>query len=136
MQSINIHNLDDFPAVRALGLTDAELAMLASQGFVSTERRPGKLVYKLRFRIGGRQCVRFLGHDETQARAIREELRVLQRDLRHRRETVKLRRAVNKLLRDSKRQLQPLLEQNGYYFHGRAIRLRRSVKTTDEILSS
>ena len=46
------------------------LAARAGQGFVSAEARPtGAVTYKLRWRRGGRQRVRYLGSDPAAARA-------------------------------------------------------------------
>lgn len=57
-------SLDTFkPGLAAFGLHVAELASLAEQGFVATELRNGRVYYKLRFRIGTRQCVWYLGTD-------------------------------------------------------------------------
>ena len=57
-----------------LGLAPGEIKALATQGFVARERRGGRIYWKLRFRVGGRQRVRYLGSDATKAAAIRAEL--------------------------------------------------------------
>jgi hypothetical protein len=116
------------PLLGALGLTEAELAALPRQGFVSPEHRRGRLTYKLRFRFDGRQRVCFLGDDELRARAVANELQILQRDVRARRELRKVRRATRKLLKASKQQLHGILEKHGFHFRGLAVRRHRASK--------
>src|SRR6185295_4287514 len=63
-----------------LGLTRDEVAALKRQGFVSAEpRRKNIQIFKLRFRMSGRQQVRYLGCDPAVAAAVERELRGLQR---------------------------------------------------------
>lgn len=111
-----------------LGLSADELAALSRQGFVSRGwRRPGLAVYKLRFRLGGRQQVRYLGADPRQAEAVRQALVAWQKPQL----AVKRLRAVAReaaaVLRRMKQRLQPVVLSAGFEFHGLA--LRRSRKT-------
>jgi len=61
-------------------LTEVELspeamAAMARQGFVRAEQRGRRsVVYKLRFRLGGRQVVRYLGTDRVRAQAVQAAL--------------------------------------------------------------
>jgi len=58
-----------------LGLTSAEVAAVARQGFVSAERRKRSMtVYKLRYRIAGRQRACYLGTDAAFAALIKTAL--------------------------------------------------------------
>ena len=50
-----------FPALAKLNLTGADLDELARQGFLSVEHRRDRTYYKLRFRRGRRQVVRYVG---------------------------------------------------------------------------
>jgi hypothetical protein len=114
-----------------LGLGDDELAALRRQGFVSQEvRRANKTVYKLRFRMGGRQRVKCLGADPLRAAAIAQALAELQQK---RRTTLKLRRLQRdaaRAIRRTKIQLEPHLIERGFRFHGLAIRRTRRSRLT------
>ena len=112
-----------------LALGAAELAELKTQGFVSCERRSAQsLVYKLRFRMDGRQRTRYLGADVARATQVSQYLAQLQA-LRRANDRL---RAVNRLaatqLRAGKQQLEPLVRQAGLRFHGRIIRRPRPAK--------
>jgi hypothetical protein len=118
----------EFPALRQLRLTEQALAALRTQGFVRAEPHGRKQIYKLRFRLDGRQRVRFLGDDEELARAVQDELEKIQREVRDRREFANLRRRTRRTLSESKFALEGLLEEHGFHFHGQAIRKRRRPK--------
>ena len=118
----------DFPVLRQLQLPEQALAALRTQGFVSAELHGQKWIYKLRFRLEGRQHVRFLGDDEQRVRAVQEELGVLQRERRNKRRFADLRRRTRRILSESKSALKGLLEQHGFHYHGQAIRKRRRPK--------
>jgi hypothetical protein len=115
------------PAIARLRLPDDALNALTIQGFVSAERRGESVYYKLRYRLYGKQRVRYLGDVES-ARAVADELAVLQHDVRLRRELAALSRAGMQRLRAAKRTLQPFLEARGFHFHGQAIRQRRAAR--------
>lgn len=117
---------EDQTVLRALGLGPDEAAALRRQGFVSSETRDGgKFVFKLRFRLGGRQRVKHVGTDRAQARRLQQTLERLQQDRRRTLALGRLNREAAKLLRDTKRRVEPLLNLAGYRFHGRAIRRPR-----------
>lgn len=119
------------PAILArleIGLTDSEA--LARQGFVAAEYRSGTggrrgPYYKLRWRCGGRQRVRYLGRDAEFAEKVRDVLHHHQRRVRTRARLRKLARRARARLRQAKSRLAPLLAERGLYFHGYAIRRRR-----------
>lgn len=115
-----------FPTLFALGLTESDVTALKNQGFVHQERRSGKILHKLRFRVAGRQRARCV--TPQQAIAIEAELSVLQKPVRMNRRLAELSDMARRQLRDSKQQLKPLLEERGYYFHGRQVRRRRGAK--------
>jgi hypothetical protein len=114
----------DFPALASLQLTSADLVTLASQGFVASERRGERRYHKLRFRRGRRQVVKYLGGPER-ACAVQAELDRLQAAWRRRRKLGALSRQAREMLREAKRQLEPSLAEQGYHFHGLAIRESR-----------
>jgi hypothetical protein len=120
--------LVDFPALAELGLTDEELEALRSQGFVGQETRHHRLYYKLRFRLHGKQRVRYI-RGAARAQAVRSELDALQHMVLHAREIAALAREGAAILRASKKSLAPLLAARNFHFHGRSIRRRRRPKT-------
>ena len=111
----------------ALGLSSEHLQALAQQGFVCTEYRAERgPFFKLRFRLQGRQVVKYLGMDVEEAERVRRELAELQRA---RRVDVELRRATRearKILRSSKRMVWADAKRAGFEFHGRALRQRKT----------
>ena len=108
-----------------LGLSAVEQQALSSQGFVASEfRGRGGPYYKLRFRWGGKQVVRYLGSDPQVARAIAQELRVLQRLRQLKKRLRRLAAQARRALRMAKHRLEPLLQERGFHFHGQAIRQR------------
>jgi hypothetical protein len=111
-------------------LTGADLAALRRQGFVSTERRGDRIHFKLRFRRGRQQLVRYIGSDPDKAQAVQRELEQLQDDRKKELELSRLTEKAKKLLRESKRVLAPLLDKEGFAFHGRQIRRRRLQRNT------
>lgn len=114
-----------FPGLKELELAGDELRALETQGFVSAEKRRGRMYYKLRFRVDGKQRVRYLGGIQA-AQAVEAELKVLQRSVRARRQLAVLRRAATQQLRAAKQALQPFLDACGFHFHGQAVRKRRA----------
>jgi len=112
-----------FDALLRLGIEPAHFPNLAVQGFLSTEDRGGKRpIVKLRYRVGGRQVVKYVGTDPKVIRSVRDDLRRLQHDHRQDRDLRRLARVARALLRHAKRQLGPLLAAHGWTFHGYAIR--------------
>lgn len=112
--------------LKSLSLTAAERTALARQGSVSAEsRHRAGTVYKLRFRVNGRQVVKYLGTDPAAAAVVRRELEQLQRAVRTRTVSRRLVRSARALLRDNKQALRPEFERAGFFFHGYAVRRRR-----------
>lgn len=104
-----------------------DFAELTRQGFVCGERRGNRTYYKLRFRRGGRQTVRYLGGTDCAA-IVKQELAHLQADSRALRDLKARTKSANKTLRDTKRELEPVLQAHGFVFHGMAIRRPRGRK--------
>ena len=79
--TVSAFNLADPSPWRGLRLTEADLQSLSRQGCVSAERpssgsRRGT-VFKLRWRLGRKQRVRYLGRDPGRANAVRIMLKAL-----------------------------------------------------------
>jgi len=109
-----------------LGLTPEELDSLRRQGFVASERRgPACIVFKLRFRMGGRQVVRYLGTDRDWADTVRRALSAWQSPQHAQRLLRQTERDSRRLLRSVKLRLIQAVEAAGLKFHGRQIRRPR-----------
>ena len=114
-----------YPHLANLLRSPEELRALERQGFVSAETCGNATVYKLRFRLRGKQTVRYLGLSSELASAISAELRELQAPSRTVRELNRTAKQVRAGLRASRRALAPILEDLGLHFHGSAIRQTR-----------
>ena len=118
--------------LRALRLSDADLAVLKRQGSVHRERRGQQTIRKLRFRRDGQQVVRYLGSAEA-TRQVKKALMEWQTPHRQSRALLRLARNAREALRSAKQTLAPHLERNGYHFHGLAIRQRRAAPAGDAL---
>jgi hypothetical protein len=110
-------------------LTSDDLAALRRQGFVTAERRGNRTYFKLRFRRGRQQMVRYIGSDPDKAEAVQRELDHLQEERKTELELSRLTEKVKKMLRESKQVLAPLLAEEGFGFHGHQIRRRQPRRT-------
>ena len=114
-------------ALSGLNLTADQMAALSTQGFVARERRCGRRdIFKLRFRIDGKQIVRSLGTSPTNAARVAFGVRVLQRTMHVQRELRKLEEELRRYLKATKKLLRPAVEIAGYRFHGMCVRRTRS----------
>ena len=112
-----------------LGLRCAELAALKENGHVSQELRGRNcLIFKIRFRISGRQTVRYLGANPQLAEAVRTELERLRRPIVNRANLRSLTREGKRGLRRSKLTVFPTVEVLEHRFHGFALRRRRRAR--------
>src|SRR3954469_8917363 len=69
-----------FPLLNRLELSDEEFRALARQGSIRSEKRGSKTIVRLRYRLDGRQHVRYVSpHDPV---ALEAELATLQRRVR------------------------------------------------------
>lgn len=115
-----------YPALASLGLDEIQFAALASQGTLNAEGPPGdKRTFKLRFRVGSKQCARYVGKCVGFVEQIRCELGELQRGSKSDRELRRLADQAKACLRQTCRDLDPVLHSVGYHLHGRQIRRRR-----------
>jgi hypothetical protein len=81
--------------------------------------------YRLRFRVQGRQVVRYIGTDANVAAAVQQALERLQADHRDDRQLRQQAAEARRTLRRLQQALEPSLVAAGYRYHGRAIRRRR-----------
>jgi hypothetical protein len=88
----------------------------------------GQLRFKLRFRRGGRQVVRYVRPGDVET--VRAELSELQAARQLTKELNEATRLAREALRNTKIQLEPLVNELGFRFHGRAIRRPRKQKTS------
>jgi hypothetical protein len=119
-------SMDKFPLLKRLELTDEELDALTRQGFVRSEMRGNKVICRLRYRVHGRQHVRYVSPRD--AVALASELASLQRRVRTRRRLADLRAIAREALRHRRTVLAPLFEARGYHFHGYQVRHYRNAK--------
>ena len=121
-----------------LGLTAVDLAALAAQGFISAEyrsrgpRRYGP-IFKLRWRLGNVQKVRYLGRNPVLAEQVQVALAVWQAPHRAQRESAALLRSARRTLRAAKAGAAPQLAREGRYLHGYAVRRRRHSGDHDDV---
>lgn len=109
----------------ALGLSNLEIAALKRQGSVIGEKRGSRVVYKLRYRMQGRQRTKYLGCDLEMTVEIKRQLEELQHSRRVMKSLRDYARIAAATLRQSKKQLEPLFADAGFRFHGQAIRRSR-----------
>lgn len=115
-----------------LRLAAADLQALAHQGFVVGELRRGKgPYYKLRWRRGPQQCVRYLGSDPERAQRIQWALETLQRPVRQARQLAQLLAQVRTSLRQLKDDLLPHAQSLGGSYHGYTLRRSQAHRSKD-----
>lgn len=88
------------------------------------ERRGSRKYYKLRFRSGGKQVVRYIG-GARRAAVVEDELAILQAETKIMRQLNAKVKIANKMIREAKQAMEPVLKANGFVFHGLAIRRHR-----------
>jgi hypothetical protein len=121
--------LANYPGLARLRLTENELPALAEQGSVHQEQHRGKSRYKLRFRTpGGRQVVRYIPNHLVEF--VQVDLNILQSGRNAASALREATRGVRHTRRDAKRQLQPVLDELGYHFHGTSVRRWRNKQFT------
>src|SRR5947208_9939203 len=104
------------PVLDDLRLSRGDFQALTRQGFVSAESRRGRRpVYKLRWRRGGKQQVRYLGQDPARAEEVRLELEALQFRRRCARYVIRLMGAARPHLRRAKRLLAAHAAAHGWH---------------------
>lgn len=118
-----------FPGLASLGLTPEAWETLVHRGNLCAESGRTGTVYKLRYRIEGKQRSRYVGKVPEFVAQIRRELTELQADTRSRTRLRQLEEEALQCLRTTKQLLTPLLPAAGRVFHGRAIRRQRRNET-------
>jgi hypothetical protein len=113
-----------FPHLGGLGLSSDELTALARQGFIRSEMRGSKKTFRLRYRVNGRQRVRYVSPNNVAA--LEAELASWQRQVRARRKLNGLSALARMMLAHRKTVLAPLVDARGYHFHGHQIRRLRN----------
>ena len=117
----------DRGALQTIGFQAEEIAALKRKGTITQERRGrDTIIFKLRYRMEGRQRVKYLGSDRRVVEQIRAELHDLQAAHRRHRRLRRLETQARTLLQDTKLRLEAPLKQAGLKFHGRAIRRPRN----------
>lgn len=118
---------DEVPVVLAkLKLGTKEVRALRHQGFVSRERRGRCWVYRLRFRVDGRQVTRYVGTDAVKAAVVQQGLAEWQAKRHLDLELGRLAKEAGRELRRAKQQLTEQLAKRGLGFHGLGVRRTRS----------
>lgn len=113
------------------GLTAEDLDALGRNGFVSAEpRKNGMMTYKLRWRVGGRQRVEYLGSDEQAAARVAAAVAALQGPGRTARALAREVARARAELRRLKAESASTLETLGYRYHGFCLRRTRSPAAT------
>jgi hypothetical protein len=116
----------DEATLQALNLDAEELAALSHNGTIHQEQRGrNTIIFKLRYRLAGRQRVKYLGTDQNLVAQIQTELNDLQAVHQRNHELRRLGKQARALLRETKQRLLAPLAQAGLKFHGRAIRRPR-----------
>jgi hypothetical protein len=127
----------DHGRLASLKLSPEDMQALARQGFVAVEFRDHRgPYYKLRWRRGGRQCVRYLGSDPDRAQQVRAALDALQAPHRIGRQVVRLLAEARKRLLEMKRSLTPLAATRGLHYHGYTLRRAAAPPHLDEDTSA
>ncbi len=114
------------PALARLRLEQEALEALRRGGFVARQHRRGRVYFRLRFRVGGRQVTRYLGSDPQVAAQVERALEQWQQARRLDLELGRLAREANRKLRRAKQQLMPEVRTYGLYFHGLSVRRKRA----------
>jgi hypothetical protein len=121
-----------FPLLNRFALSGDEMRALSRQGFVRSERRGRKTVYRLSYRFHGRRCARYVCPPD--APALEAELELLQRGVRSRRRLNRLAALARQALRRHRTTLAPVLAARGYAFHGNQVRRRRRHRSDLDLL--
>jgi hypothetical protein len=116
-----------FPALRALGLRDEDIAAVRRSGYLQHDRRLADTVgyCRLRFRVSGRLRTVYVGKEPNRVALVKRELAALQSERLRRRELAQALRNGREVLRGIKPRMATLLEENGYHLHGCVIRKLR-----------
>ncbi|MBN8629161.1 MAG: hypothetical protein J0M17_27120 [Planctomycetes bacterium] len=110
-----------------IGLRSVDVAALKRSGTITQETRGrSTVISKLRYRLAGRQIVKYLGIDQDFVRRVGEQLETLQAADRRCRRLRRLAAETRSVLREVRDRLRPALREAGFTFHGQVIRRSRS----------
>src|SRR3954454_17983403 len=111
---------DAYPALRKLGLSARALEVVAQRGYLCKEHRGDRCYSKLRFRIEGKQRVKYVGIQNLDAVAAElDSLRAGHKlHVAMRAKSLTIRRLVN----EARTVLDAALRADGLYFHGTKLR--------------
>lgn len=115
-----------------LRLSPRELEALRTCGAICAETRAAGTAYKLRFRLDGRQQVRFLGRDREWIETVRRALEAWQVSVRFGRELKRMARDGRRRLRVLRKLEGPVLNLAGLRYHGTRLRVMRREVTGGE----
>jgi hypothetical protein len=116
--------------LRQIALTAEELVDLSRQGFIHIERRGSKTIYRLRFRHGGKQRSYYLSAEKVSA--VEAALKIVQQRVGGRRHLAILTQLASRTLCHRKKLLEPLLEAQGFHYHGQTVRRRRILRASND----
>jgi hypothetical protein len=128
-----------FPALRALGLRDEDLLLLASQGYLEFNRRSAAVnagYWRLRYRREGQLRAQYIGNDIQRLARIRRELAAVQLDRRQRRRQAQTLRQARQLLKRAKATASPIALHLGWHFHGKTLRRFRKARHPQRTLAN
>jgi hypothetical protein len=115
-----------YPALSALGVSAAELTAIAAQGFLNSERRGDQTNTKLRFRINGKQRVKYIRPQTLTT--VKAELEQLQAS-KHLRAALRAQtKEARRYLKEAQLVLDAMLANEGLHFHGRQLRVVRQLR--------
>ena len=120
---------DPWEVLTGLGLSRADVEGLQRQGFVAPEFRVDQGVrrgpyYKLRWRINGRQRVKYLGRSAAQAEAVASAVAHLQQPRVRERHLARQMAEARRKLTQAKQTMAAALAAEGKYYHGYTSRRR------------
>ena len=118
--------LAEFPLLASLRISADDLRELARQGFVCEEKRGNREYYKLRFRSGGRQVVRYLGNANRAASSGTRTFQASERSEGNARAEGKGKDGKQSVETSQDLLCKPVLATHGLVFHGLAIRQPRT----------
>ncbi len=116
------------PTLDQLKLTPAQMMAVAATGYLVTDDRNRRTYFKLRYRMSGRQKVKYIGANVEKAAKIQAELRLLQQRRNAERNLRRLNERARAHLKAMKRKLEPTLQEFGLTFHGLAVRRPRETR--------
>jgi hypothetical protein len=129
-----VQGIGSYPGLASLGLSPEAWNALAEKGNLCAETGKCGTVYKIRFRMSGRQQSRYVGKRPGFVEQIRHELAQLQGAARSQERLQRLERQAKRCIRKTIRQIETLLPGAGRAFHGRSIRRQRHGRMSVDVV--